>query len=209
MQARRAHRLARRQWIQEAARGVFAEHGFDRSSIEQIARAAQLSVGSIYLYFRSKDDLCVSLIEDAMMRFDEQMSRLFVDAPAAEQLRAGWGLLMEWTRRSEYARVLRLLAEPTIRAQLSEEVLAAVSAGTGRIKELLAECVRHGVEAGRYRDVSEREVAELLWSMLLGCLGASGIQASLGEPPVPLELRAWQSFSFIERALARAERAAA
>ncbi|NJO24354.1 MAG: 23S rRNA (adenine(2030)-N(6))-methyltransferase RlmJ [Sphingomonadales bacterium] len=98
VQARReSHRVARRQWIQEVARGVFAEHGFDGSSIEQIARAAHLSVGSIYLYFRSKDDLCVSLIEDALTRFatgiviawypikDARSSARLADAAAAGQ----------------------------------------------------------------------------------------------------------------------------
>jgi len=63
-------RQARRRRIQEAARTVFTERGYAGASIELIARAAQLSVGAIYLYFRSKEDLYVSLIEDTLTLFD-------------------------------------------------------------------------------------------------------------------------------------------
>ena len=69
-------RQARRRRIQEAARTVFAERGYGGASIELIARAAQLSVGAIYLYFRSKEDLYVSLIEDTLTVFDVEMVQL-------------------------------------------------------------------------------------------------------------------------------------
>src|SRR5262245_5270882 len=99
-QERRAsERSARRRWIQEVARGVFAQHGFAGSSIEQIAKAAQLSVGSIYLHFRSKDDLCVSLVEDALTRFDVEMSELRERASVPLRLSGAWELLIEWARR--------------------------------------------------------------------------------------------------------------
>jgi len=80
-------RLARRRRIQEAARTVFAERGYAGASIELIARAAQLSVGAIYLYFRSKEDLYVSLIEDALTTFDVEMSQLREQSAASARLR--------------------------------------------------------------------------------------------------------------------------
>jgi len=209
-QERRAfERVARRRWIQEVARGVFAQNGFSGSSIEQIAKAAQLSVGSIYLHFRSKDDLCVSLIEDALTRFDVEMSELRERGKVAMRLSGAWGLLIEWAGRGEDARVLRLLAEPRIRTQLSDEVLTAVSRGTSRIKEHLAGCVEDGVASGLYRPVEARDVAELLWSMLLGSLDSCGIQASLGEEPTPLATKAWLGFTLIEHALMSSARASA
>src|SRR5687768_1340637 len=69
-------RQARRRRIQEAARTVFAERGYAGASIELIARAAQLSVGAIYLYFRSKEDLYVSLIEDTLTVFRSEERRV-------------------------------------------------------------------------------------------------------------------------------------
>src|SRR6478752_2053936 len=97
-------RQARRRRIQEAARTVFAERGYAGASIELIARAAQLSVGAIYLYFRSEED-------------------------------------------AEGPRILRLLAQPAVRPQLSDEVVVAVQAGIGRIQDHIGACVADGIHA--------------------------------------------------------------
>lgn len=51
----------RRTQILEAAARVFARKGFDRATIRDVARAARLSEGSIYNYFRSKEDLLVHI----------------------------------------------------------------------------------------------------------------------------------------------------
>ena len=51
----------RRTQILEAAARVFARRGFDRATIQDVARAAKLSEGSIYNYFRSKEDLLVHI----------------------------------------------------------------------------------------------------------------------------------------------------
>lgn len=59
--ARRALEQERRQQILTAAATVFAEKGFDRATISDIARAAGLADGSIYNYFRDKQDLLVHL----------------------------------------------------------------------------------------------------------------------------------------------------
>jgi AcrR family transcriptional regulator len=57
-------RLARRETILAAAVSVFAEHGVDGATIEMVARRAELAVGTIYLYFSSRDDLFVSLMAE-------------------------------------------------------------------------------------------------------------------------------------------------
>src|SRR5450755_2357654 len=88
-------RQARRRRIQEAARTVFAEKGYAGASIELIARAAQLSVGAIYLYFRSKEDLYVSLVEDALTMFDVEMAQIRENVEVARRLRDTWALLIQ------------------------------------------------------------------------------------------------------------------
>lgn len=52
--------------ILKAATQVFARHGFFQSQVADIARAAGVAAGTVYLYFRSKDDLLVSLFERTM-----------------------------------------------------------------------------------------------------------------------------------------------
>ena len=54
-------RERRRQQIIVAAKRVFSENGFSKSTMEDIAREAELSPGTLYLYFKNKDELYASL----------------------------------------------------------------------------------------------------------------------------------------------------
>jgi AcrR family transcriptional regulator len=51
----------RRHQIMVAAKRVFAAKGFTKTTIEDIAKEAELSPGTLYLYFKNKDDLYASL----------------------------------------------------------------------------------------------------------------------------------------------------
>jgi AcrR family transcriptional regulator len=50
--------------ILDAARGVFAEHGYAAGTTNRIAEAAGMSVGSLYQYFPNKDAILVVLVRD-------------------------------------------------------------------------------------------------------------------------------------------------
>jgi AcrR family transcriptional regulator len=53
------------------ALGLFAEHGYDRTTIKMIADAAGISQGLIYAHFASKDDLLVAIFEQSMLDIQE------------------------------------------------------------------------------------------------------------------------------------------
>jgi AcrR family transcriptional regulator len=55
-----AHEQEVRDRIVRASLRVFAEKGFDRATMQDVVRESQLSVGAIYTYFRSKDDLILA-----------------------------------------------------------------------------------------------------------------------------------------------------
>ncbi|MDR2234237.1 MAG: TetR/AcrR family transcriptional regulator [Tannerella sp.] len=57
-----AIRAEKRQLIMDTALQLFAEHGFESTSIERIARQAGISVGLLYSYFKSKDDLLEQIL---------------------------------------------------------------------------------------------------------------------------------------------------
>jgi AcrR family transcriptional regulator len=195
-------RQARRRRIQEAARTVFTERGYAGASIELIARAAQLSVGAIYLYFRSKEDLYVSLVEDTLTVFDVEMAQVRDQSQVGLRLRDTWSILVRWAEKdAEGPRILRLLAQPAIRPQLSDEVVVAVSAGIARIQDHIGACVADGIHAGIYRQVNAREIADLAWSVLLGSLDAAEMQGSLGLSTEALALRTDRALGLIETAL--------
>src|SRR5438093_9890698 len=75
--------------ILRAAIDVFAGRGFFNAQVADVARAAGVAAGTVYLYFRSKDDLLVSIFERSMQATieDGRASVARVDDPA-ERLRA-------------------------------------------------------------------------------------------------------------------------
>ena len=56
----------KRELILDAATRVFARSGFFNAQVADVARAAGVAAGTVYLYFRGKDDLLVSLFERTM-----------------------------------------------------------------------------------------------------------------------------------------------
>ena len=178
-----AERLARRRRIQQAAKEVFVERGYGGASIEHIARSAQLSVGAIYLYFRSKEDLYSSLLEEPLTVFDAELTHMRQRVEAAHRFDHAWMSLVSWaTRDSEGPRILRLVAQPGVREQLSDDVATAVESGLRSIRAHLAACISDGVNEGMYRAINTAEAAELSWAMLLGILSTRETQVNLLGP---------------------------
>lgn len=58
-----SHAAARREQILLAAMNCFAEKGFHKTSVRDICRAADLSPGAVYSYFKSKDDIIAALCQ--------------------------------------------------------------------------------------------------------------------------------------------------
>src|SRR5689334_23686455 len=55
---------AKRRQIIEGARAVFLAEGFDAASMNDIARKAGVSKGTLYVYFKSKEDLFEAIAEE-------------------------------------------------------------------------------------------------------------------------------------------------
>lgn len=62
-QRRQREREKRYQTIFKAAEKLFARQGFHKTSMEQVADQAEVSVGTVYFYFKNKEDLLVHLID--------------------------------------------------------------------------------------------------------------------------------------------------
>jgi TetR/AcrR family transcriptional regulator, repressor for uid operon len=66
-----------REKIVEAAIVTFSKHGYDRTKMDDIAETANLSKGTIYLYFKSKEELFYAISENNIKALKEQLSVLF------------------------------------------------------------------------------------------------------------------------------------
>jgi len=69
--------------ILEAAKGVFSRRGFEKTTMADIAQAAEMATGTLYLYFRGKEELFYALMEKGM-------NRLIQDLRAVVTEEKGW-----------------------------------------------------------------------------------------------------------------------
>lgn len=60
--------------IMEAATRVFARKGFYNATISDVAKVAEVAEGTIYLYFKNKDDLLISIFEHSMDFFIQEVN---------------------------------------------------------------------------------------------------------------------------------------
>lgn len=73
------------QQIIEAAVKVIAENGYHASQVSKIAKEAGVADGTIYLYFKNKEDVLVSVFEEKMGQFIDKIAKAANEQPDAKQ----------------------------------------------------------------------------------------------------------------------------
>jgi TetR/AcrR family transcriptional regulator, repressor for uid operon len=71
------YRTELKEKIMQSAMENFAKNGFDRTRMEDIATTAGLAKGTLYLYFKNKEDLFYAICEHNLGELRNQLSRLF------------------------------------------------------------------------------------------------------------------------------------
>ena len=84
-----------RRRIQETALDLFDREGFENVSVEEIAQAAGCSVGNIYHYFKSKDELAIQLTQHV-----DEAYQVLEQAYLADTDRSGREKLLDFVGRS-------------------------------------------------------------------------------------------------------------
>jgi AcrR family transcriptional regulator len=135
----------KRRRIIEAARKRFRHYGVKKTTMQEIARDAGVAVGTLYLYFKDKDDLLVACAEEYVARHRRQAEAILAsDVPAGEKLRR---YVLDRFRAAEATRTGFSHA-----AELTREVLRVRPdrrLDEGRMMaEYFARFLRLGVEAG-------------------------------------------------------------
>ena len=90
----------KRKMILGAAKRIFGEHGFGKTTVKQIARLAKIAPGTLYTYFENKEALFSAVVEDVWIRFETSMKTLTTDPSTffgrfVEFIDYGFGLLEE------------------------------------------------------------------------------------------------------------------
>jgi AcrR family transcriptional regulator len=71
------YKLELREKIIKAAIDAFSKYGFDRTRMDDVAKTADLSKGTIYLHFKSKEDLFYAICENNLAEAKQQISTMF------------------------------------------------------------------------------------------------------------------------------------
>lgn len=168
-------RRARRDAILAAAATVFAKHGLDGATIEMVARAAEIAVGTIYLYFASRDDLFLSLVAERELHLLERYESIQARAldPLAE-LRAIAGAYLDYVRESRELFIAQqsiswTKLEKRLRRAAERKHFEEVMALGHRIWERYEQTVRRAFEAGAIRNaMGPTKTAAVMWAAMNG-----------------------------------------
>lgn len=155
----------KRQRILEAALKVFAQRGFFNAKVSEVAREASVADGTIYLYFKNKDDLLISLFEDRMEFLIRRLHEI-LDATEGSAvtlirtlIRAHLQIAVEWPDLAEFITVeLR---------QSSKFVKEYENPKFAEYLKILRDLVERGQREGSIRsDVDARIVARSIFGAL-------------------------------------------
>lgn len=144
---------ARPDEVLDAALGLFSGQGYAGTTMDQIARAAGLSKGGVYLYFASKQEVLEGLVRRAIAPVAEAAASGLAggmdDPPQA--IRRALLTVTGTLGRAENLAVLKLvLREAVALPALAEMYRAAV---LDRVLPVLTAAIRRGVETGQFRPV--------------------------------------------------------
>ena len=136
------------QQIIEAAVRVFARKGYYNSRVSDIAREAGIAAGTIYLYFKTKDDILVTLFRDKMADFVGVLRKAIAgEADAASKIRRlvslHFRILEESPDLAEVVQVELRQGQKFFRGASSQEI--------GAYFALIGSVLEEGVAEGRFR----------------------------------------------------------
>ncbi|HET7205640.1 MAG TPA: helix-turn-helix domain-containing protein, partial [Terriglobales bacterium] len=73
---RRKHKEELRRFILDAAREIFVRQGYESFSMRKLAEKIEYSPGSVYLHFKSKEELFECLVEESFARLLKTLAAL-------------------------------------------------------------------------------------------------------------------------------------
>ena len=160
--ARVTDREARRSTLVTAAAAAFAERGVANTSVSDIVRAAGVAQGTFYLYFDSKDDVVLAVVERmAEEIFDAATARVEVGATAVDRLLILRDVLSEAGSApgaADLVDVMHRRENRPLHDRLAEDI-------TPRLARLVEAIVSQGVAEGHF-DVPDTHAAA--WFVLSG-----------------------------------------
>ncbi len=164
----------RRAQILQAARDCFAERGYAVTRVEEIAKAAGLSKGGLYVHFASKEAIFDALHDEEVARAGEALAVIqALPLPVREKLGTlAAGIVARYVSSEQHRRFLLVLGEVGLS---TPSVQAKVRANHEVFVAAIREMIEEGVASGDFRRVDPHRAALLLKVLSDGIEGAIGL----------------------------------
>jgi AcrR family transcriptional regulator len=157
----------RREQILDAAEKVFFSKGFPAATVDDIAEAAELSKGTIYLYFKSKEDILLGI----HLRGEDIMLDMFRKATTADEPvltlvnNLGEAYYEFFQRHRDYFRIFQFFNNPQFHKVASQEMLDLCHEHGRKIWKVVTDLIERAVSERVFEpDLNPLQAAIILWS---------------------------------------------
>ncbi len=158
----------------EAAREVFFEKGIHRATVDDVAAQAEVSKGTVYLYFQSKESILAHLLLEGLSILLSQLEDAYApNEPISPEKRLRQLAEAYWQfaqTHPNYYRLLMALDRGRFRERVPKETYQEILSESTRGLQLVAEAIRRGAEEGAFAAEDPLLAAGVLWGALNGAL---------------------------------------
>jgi len=163
----------RRQQIMVAAKRVFSEKGFNKATMEDIAQEAELSPGTLYLYFKNKEELYASLslriLQYLLLRI-EHVNAMKTAGPD-EKLKALMDAMYDVYEFDPLIiiNMFHLQSSDTLK-NLTPQLLDEIKELTAKSMGSIVQIFKDGVAKGLFINHPPVALADTFWSLFSGVI---------------------------------------
>ena len=176
----------RKDQIMNAAEEVFSKKGFSDARMDDIAEETGLSKGTLYLYYKSKDDLIIAILDRLFQREFKAFEKLDLTSMSARD--AIWVFVETTTKDIKLMmRLLPITYEFMGLAFRNKLVQKTFKAYLNYYMDLLIPVIQHGIDSGEFRPGDAKEIAIAMGAVLEGTLLLWVYDSSLVEPETHIQ----------------------
>ena len=151
--------------IVQAAITTFSKYGYDKTRMDDIAKSAKLGKGTLYLYFKSKEELFYAISENSIKELKEQLSKLFSKKEDlvhdAEKFYDQYRNLIHDSEKVSFEMIAESSRNPKLRKVLYEQRM--------KVYDIVIDYLRRQIEKGFFRkDVDVNAIASGLVALYDG-----------------------------------------
>ncbi|MFH1079312.1 MAG: TetR/AcrR family transcriptional regulator [Pseudomonadota bacterium] len=159
--------------ILNAARKLFFEKGFKYVTVENIAKRSELSKGSIYLYFRSKEEIYTHILLSDIEKFNKKSAHLFQDNKSAAELILEFACIYIdfFLNDRELFRIMMTFMLHTEDMNLAESVNEHIVEVTNNTIKIIETILQRGIIQSEFpADINVRQCRNAIWGFLNGVI---------------------------------------